>query len=178
MPRHTPRKMHHATGSRFIKRNCCMTQTNTQRRLPVSDARVHYVVLKQQPRTTPPHTHRPPKEGNSHARTDHAARKTGNTQTRNTKHPTLTGHAPHATALLPQDPTVCQTRKPACPPPAPFQDTRKHPYQGQERTNRPLSADIPPMSTHRRTDACAMGFASTHPGTHPCRQNQGDNGAP
>jgi hypothetical protein len=63
--------------------------------LLIKDARVHYVVLKQQPRTThPTHT---PKQGN-HA--IGAARKP------ETNNPGRTKPSP---VLLPQDPTVCQT---------------------------------------------------------------------
>jgi hypothetical protein len=67
-----------------------------------------------------------------------------------------------APALLPQDPTVCQTlNRPH--PPAPFQDTLKRvSVLGQGKTGRPLFADIPPVSTRRRTIACAAGIYSWH----------------
>ena len=142
----------------------------------MSDARVHYVVLKQQPRTTHPRTNHPhQKEGTATTHKDHAARKPETPNPEHGTQPTQATH--HIPALLPQDPTVCQTRKPARPAPHPFP---QHPPQREgvrtrntTQTNRPLSADIPPMSTHRRTCACAMGFASTHPPDHPCEQTRG-----
>jgi hypothetical protein len=73
--------------------------------LLIKDARVHYVVLKQQPRTTHP-THAPaPKDQNN--RVIGAARKP------ETNNPTPQPPGPKAGScamvLLPQDPTVCQT---------------------------------------------------------------------
>lgn len=70
--------------------------------LLIKDARVHYVVLKQQPRTTHP-THNPPKGANAH---DRCSQETRNKQAPGSK--TLP-------ALLPQDPTVCQTLNHASP---------------------------------------------------------------
>ena len=63
--------------------------------LLIKDARVHYVVLKQQPRTTHP-THAP-RKGKQPC--DRRSQETRNKQTRKVTLP----------VLLPQDPTVCQT---------------------------------------------------------------------
>jgi hypothetical protein len=81
--------------------------------LLIKDARVHYVVLKQQPRTTHPTHQPPPKE--QPPRMIGAARKPETNKTHNpTTHPT-SGKRGRAMVLLPQDPTVCQT-----PPGSPF----------------------------------------------------------
>jgi hypothetical protein len=117
--------------------------------LLIKDARVHYVVLKQQPQTTHP-THNP-RRATMH---DRCSQETRNKQTRKKKPP----------ALLPQDPTVCQTL-PSGTVPAAFQDTlshqgKKHPYSQPVRATRHLFVDIPPMSTRRRTIVCATGFYS------------------
>jgi hypothetical protein len=40
------------------------------------------------------------------------------------------------------------------------------PYSNQPAPTRHLSVDIPPMSTHRRTNACAMGLLLTTPTPH------------
>ena len=86
--------------------------------LLIKDARVHYVVLKQQPQTTHP-THNPQREPTCMIG---AARKPETNKTRQNKPATqkVTTRPP---ALLPQDPTVCQTlNHPNHTPP--FQDTR------------------------------------------------------
>ena len=88
--------------------------------LLIKDARVHYVVLKQQPRTTHP-THTTRKGRYAH---DRCSQETRNKQTHNpATHPYM-GNADQAMVLLPQDPTVCQTLN-RTPPPPPFQDTLK-----------------------------------------------------
>jgi hypothetical protein len=86
--------------------------------LLIKDARVHYVVLKQQPRTTHP-THPPPNAGN---RVIGAARKPETNVPR-------TGKNSPPPVLLPQDPTVCQTLPGNHTPPA-FQDPprKENPY--------------------------------------------------
>jgi hypothetical protein len=115
--------------------------------LLIKDARVHYVVLKQQPQTTHP-THNP-RRATMH---DRCSQETRNKQTRKKNPP----------ALLPQDPTVCQTLNRTTPsrtgPGPPSQG--KDPYWAPKKTTRPLLADIPPMSTRRRTIVCATGFYS------------------
>ena len=74
--------------------------------LLIKDARVHYVVLKQQPQTThPTHTNM----------RDRCSQETRNKQTR--KHTTAKTMI-RSTALLPQDPTVCQTLNHPFPDPA------------------------------------------------------------
>ncbi len=87
---------------------------------------------------------------------------------------------PHPTKecglLLPQDPTVCQTMKPPPPttpfpnphpPPTPKGTGRKHrPVLNTTSTSSHQFVDIPPMSTHRRTNACAMGILLTTPTPH------------
>jgi hypothetical protein len=78
--------------------------------LLIKDARVHYVVLKQQPRTTHP-THQPPPKEKPPCMIDAARKPETN------KPGTGTKHSPRP-ALLPQDPTVCQTLNRAAPAPA------------------------------------------------------------
>ena len=123
--------------------------------LLIKDARVHYVVLKQQPRTTHP-THAPlPKEKPTvHARCSQ--------ETRNKQTP---GKLP-SPVLLPQDPTVCQTLNRPTPPrtvPGPPQERIRTRHTG--KTTRPLFADIPPVSTRRRTYVCATGVTPDNPTT-------------
>jgi hypothetical protein len=63
--------------------------------------------------------------------------------------------------LLPQDPTVCQTRNHPDPPPHRSKTPSKRTsVLGVEKTTRPLFVDIPPMSTRRRTIVCATGLYS------------------
>lgn len=70
--------------------------------------------------------------------------------------------------LLPQDPTVCQTLNHPAPHP-PFQN---HHWSvlDTKRTTRPLFVDIPPMSTRRRTIACATGLLPDNTTTSMRRQ--------
>jgi len=84
-------------------------------RLLMEDARVHYVVLKQQPHTTHP-THQPPQKRGptAHETTWQGNQKQTNPPT--TRH--STNHDRPSTVLLPQDPTVCQTRNHPTPGPA------------------------------------------------------------
>lgn len=80
--------------------------------------------------------------------------------------------------LLPQDPTVCHT-PPNQQPTSPFHNPHPQPpqrreadtspYSNQPAPTRHLSVDIPPMSTHRRTNACAMGILLTTPTPHTTR---------
>jgi hypothetical protein len=79
--------------------------------LLIKDARVHYVVLKQQPQTTHP----------THNMRDRCSQETRNKQTR--------GQTP---ALLPQDPTVCQTL-PSNHTPARFPEHRPLPKGRNKR---------------------------------------------
>jgi len=72
--------------------------------LLIKDARVHYVVLKQQPQTTHP-THNPSEREAD--RVIGAARKPETNKTHTTTKPPKGPR--HDMALLPQDPTVCQT---------------------------------------------------------------------
>ena len=120
--------------------------------LLIKDARVHYVVLKQQPRTTHP-THTTCMIG--------AARKPETNKPR--KQPAPQPQYQPLPALLPQDPTVCQTLNHPIPPPHRSQTgIRRQPVRtGHRRTTRqPLFVDIPPMSTRRRTNVCATGIYS------------------
>src|SRR6476620_6773446 len=74
--------------------------------LLIKDARVHYVVLKQQPQTTHP-THTTPTKRAETCMIDAARKPETNKPETNTPQPV----SPDASlpALLPQDPTVCQT---------------------------------------------------------------------
>ena len=113
--------------------------------LLIKDARVHYVVLKQQPRTTHP-THTTCMIG--------AARKP------ETHKPAPLPTKGRTTALLPQDPTVCQTLNHRTPP-APFQEPpKRRTVLSTGKTRQPLFVDIPPLSTRRRTSVCATGLYS------------------
>src|SRR6478752_2376686 len=107
--------------------------------LLIQDARVHYVVLKQQPHTTHP----------THTCVDRHGRETRNKQThQNTTH-TPKGEDSEPVALLPQDPTVCQTQKPPHHHAHRSRTTTKAGFVlGKDTTTqRPLFVDIPPMST-------------------------------
>ena len=120
--------MHHAAGSRFIKRNCCKTHTPHHPRKEAMTMRVPRCSrpLCSSQTTTPYHTPRtnhPQKRGRPPTHGP-CSQETRNTQTRDKRHANPNRPRTHATALLPQDPTVCQTRKTGSPPPAPFQDTR------------------------------------------------------
>jgi hypothetical protein len=125
--------------------------------LLIKDARVHYVVLKQQPRTTHP-THTTCMIG--------AARKP-ETQVPERKNPP----GPVASG-----PNSVPNTKPLITSPAPFQDHRtskgsQGPYWVPAKNRRPLFADIPPVSTRRRTIVCATGvLLTTPPHGHNARQ--------
>ncbi|MET3812630.1 hypothetical protein ABIB14_003765, partial [Arthrobacter sp. UYEF3] len=70
-----------------------------------------------------------------------------------TPHP-LPKERPRTMALLPQDPTVCQTL-PGADIPAAFQNPLpegRNPYLLPARAARHLFVDIPPVSTRRRTN--------------------------
>ena len=118
--------------------------------LLIKDARVHSVVLKQQPRTThPTHT-------NMH---DRCSQETRNTQTRNPHPHKKKGQ--DITALLPQDPTVCQTlNHPSHTSTLPGTPTKEGTVLSTGKDRQPLFADIPPLSTRRRTCVCATGLYS------------------
>lgn len=67
--------------------------------------------------------------------------------------------------LLSQDPTVCQTLNRTTQAPT-VPGHSKASVLGKDQTMRPLFADIPPVSTRRRTYVCATGVLLTTP-THP-----------
>ena len=73
-------------------------------------------------------------------------------ETRNNQQP-----APKDRPLLPQDPTVCQTITPGQPPHVPGTPPKRDTVLAWKPPRDNLSVDIPPSSTHRRTNACAMG---------------------
>jgi hypothetical protein len=102
MPHNTPRRMHHATGSRFIKRNCCMTQTNTKMPARVRCSRPlcssQTTTPYHTPRTRPPPATKDEEQPRTHE--ENAARKpethkpaSKNTQPSQATHPT---HGPVA----------------------------------------------------------------------------------
>ena len=82
--------------------------------------------------------------------------------------------------LLPQDPTVCQTLNRRTPrrtdPGRSGPEGKECPYWVPRKTQRPLFADIPPVSTRRRTIACATGVLLTTP-PHPHNTGHGDREA-
>ena len=81
--------------------------------------------------------------------------------------PSPYGHPPmRAMVLLPQDPTVCQTLNRPYPTPHRSRTTTPrgvYPYWVPGKNRRPLSADIPPVSTRRRTSVCATGCTPDKP---------------
>ena len=105
-------------------------------------------------------------------------------------HTTTPGHIPpqgnptghDAMVLLPQDPTVCQTLnrllpRRTVPGPPPPQKGASNPYWAPQNNTRPLFADIPPVSTRRRTSVCATGVLLTTP-PHPHTRGKVIVGAP
>ena len=128
--------------------------------LLIKDARVHYVVLKQQPQTThPTHT-------NAH---DRCSQETRNTQV---PEPSLT-----------EENQPCCLRTQQCAkhyPPATTQPLSRTPTFPKERksvrTHKPVRAtrhlfvDSPPMSTRRRTCVCATGCTPDKPPPPHTRQ--------
>lgn len=119
--------------------------------LLIKDARVHYVVLKQQPRTTHP-THTTCMTG--------AARKPETNKPATPPRKNGTG----TTALLPQDPTVCQTlNHPSHTSTLPGTPTKEGTVLSTRKDRQPLFADIPPLSTRRRTSVCATGCTPDKP---------------
>ncbi len=126
--------------------------------LLIKDARVHYVVLKQQPRTTHP-THQPPQqEPNAH---DRCSQETRNKQTRQTTpQPKRLRPRPDGPVASGPNSVPNTTQQPI---PAAFQDPppkRMHPYSPPACATRHLFVDIPPLSTRRRTSVCATGIYS------------------
>src|SRR6478609_4387143 len=134
--------------------------------LLIKDARVHYVVLKQQPRTTHP-TH--PKRVRVRC-----SRETRNKKS-HTPHPLPSqerspGHGPVVSGPNSVPNTKPRTSRP--------RRSRTHPLKkgrasvlGTDKTMRPLFADIPPVSTRRRTCVCATGvLLTTPPHRHNARQ--------
>ena len=136
--------------------------------LLIKDARVHYVVLKQQPRTTHP-THTTCMIG--------AARKP------ETQVPEPPRPKPQQPGPVASGPNSVPNTKPPITSPAPFQDhphfQRKHrgPYWVPAKNRRPLFVDIPPVSTRRRTIVCATGVLLTTP-PHPHTRGKVVVGAP
>ena len=175
MPRHPPCALKNLTTKdqktlheRTMKNQPHTTTTNPQgaghhhtqpdpgsyswKLLLIKDARVHYVVLKQQPQTThPTHT-------NAH---DRCSQETRNKQTQETTSTTTAVPAPPGPVA--SGPNSVPNTKPPNPPPHRSQTgIRRQPVRtGHRRTTRqPLFVDIPPMSTRRRTNVCATGIYS------------------
>ena len=122
--------------------------------LLIKDARVHYVVLKQQPQTTHP-TH-------TNAHVTGAARKPETNKPR--KQPAPQPQYQPLPALLPQDPTVCQTlNHPSHTSTLPGTPTKEGTVLSTGKDRQPLFADIPPLSTRRRTIVCATGCTPDKP---------------
>jgi len=150
MPRHPPCALKNLTTQRsktYLERTRKRSRFNIKNKIALQDARVHYVVLKQQPRPPAARTHmHGPTRGRNNRNTRSACNRC-------------------KTVLLPQDPTVCHTRTTATP----RQHRSRHPPQARDtvpgtgKNRQPLFVDIPPMSTHRRTKACAMGNPDNPP---------------
>jgi len=137
--------------------------------LLIKDARVHYVVLKQQPRTTHP-THQPLANSKKVNSVQGVAARKPETHKTHTPHPPPTKKGQTRTmVLLSQDPTVCQTL-PTRTPTTAFQDPLKRGsvLTTGEKPDRHLFIDIPPMSTRRRTIVCATGLLLTTPPHKHC----------
>jgi len=124
--------------------------------LLIKDARVHYVVLKQQPRTTHP-THTTPKSGN---RAIGAARKP-ETQVPEPPQP----KPQHPGPVVSGPNSVPNTTRRIIPASVPGPGPRREPdpYLLPACAARHLFADIPPVSTRRRTIVCATGLLLTTP---------------
>jgi hypothetical protein len=130
--------------------------------LLIKDARVHYVVLKQQPRTTHP-THTTRKGRNMHDRCSQETRNTSPT-------PHTPRPAPRRDTTKEHEPWSCCLRTQQCAKhyPAVHSGERSRtttpkgecPYLLPACAARHLFVDIPPMSTRRRTIVCATGFYS------------------
>lgn len=108
--------------------------------------------------TTPYHTPHTPKQM-------HKASQPGN-QKQKVPHPAPPPRKkkPQTMVLLSQDPTVCQTQNRLRPAPAVPGHSRAS-VLGKDKTMRPLFADIPPVSTRRRTSVCATGVTPDKPDT-------------
>lgn len=132
------------------------------------------------PVNTPPTPHNPKQTGSRHERLCPGKPETPANQT-------PTRNKPHNRATHPQQkPGPCCLRTQQCAThyrtsnqPALSQTTHPHPartnptrtdtcdpYSNQPAPTRHLFIDIPPMSTHRRTNACAMGILLTTPTPH------------
>ena len=136
--------------------------------LLIKDARVHYVVLKQQPRTT--HPTRAPTKGTN--RMIGAARKP------ETQVPEPPQPKPQHPGPVVSGPNSVPNTKPLVPLPHRSRTTTPRgecPYWVPVKNRRPLFVDIPPVSTRRRTIVCATGVLLTTPehphtrGTERCR---------
>jgi hypothetical protein len=133
--------------------------------LLIKDARVHYVVLKQQPRTTHP-THQPLPKGKAtmHDRCSQETRNTSPTPQPRTPPEGRTRKPRHGPVV--SGPNSVPNTKPRAPSPAPFQDPLESAsVLGKKKTTRPLFVDIPPVSTRRRTIVCATGVTPDNPAT-------------
>ena len=142
--------------------------------LLIKDARVHYVVLKQQPRTTHP-THQPPKGTKPCDRCSQETRNTSPT-TRNPRRETRPRHGPVASGPN----SVPNTKPPRTHPgtvPGHAPEGNRSVLGSRTRTRRPLFVDIPPVSTRRRTIVCATGVLLTTP-PHPHTRGKVTVGAP
>ena len=122
--------------------------------LLIKDARVHYVVLKQQPQTTHP--------TQQHARSVQP----GNQKQTSPTPPSLPRKGTRG-------PWSCCLRTQQCAKHYPAIHTgersktlpRENPYLLPACTARHLFVDIPPVSTRRRTIACATGLLPDNPHT-------------
>jgi hypothetical protein len=160
MPRHPPCALKNLTTQRSTWKysrepQITKIQVHIKTKIALQDARVHYVVLKQQPHTTHP-THNPQKQG--------APVRFG-TARKNQKQPNPAPHCCKRSCCLRTQQCAIRNQPPPTTPA--FQETpqRASVLTGAVNTRPALFADIPPMSTHRRTSACAMGHNSDNP--HP-----------
>src|SRR5450830_140775 len=151
----------HAAGSRFIfleiasykrcSRPLCSSQTTTPYHTPHTSPRKgtnRMIGAARKPETNQPHTtnERLPHKGNP--RQCHGPVASGPNSVPNTKPPIPTPHRSRTTA--------------------PPQRRHERPYWVPGKNRRPLSADIPPVSTRRRTIVYATGVLLTTP---PHRHN-------
>ena len=112
--------------------------------------------------TTPYHTPHTRTRQSRHNRVIGAARKP---ETHKPATPTpTTKKGQDITALLPQDPTVCQTlNHPSHTSTLPGTPTKEGTVLSTGKDRQPLFADIPPLSTRRRTSVCATGCTPDKP---------------
>ena len=145
-PQQHPKRHHHS--------NSTDPGSYSWKLLLIKDARVHYVVLKQQPRTTHP-THTTPQGRYMHDRCSQETRNTSPGKEKPSRSCCLRTQqcAKHYPAVH----SGPRSRTPTLP------KKSGRPYLLPACAARHLFVDIPPVSTRRRTSVCATGVLLTTP---------------